>query len=147
MLSYRNSSRRNFLKAGVGAATLLNPAWQRAFADAVDPRVAQVMSRTISIDMHNHVYPNGIPSRQGGGPPGFMGGLFGQPQRAEPRDLVLADQLKRAGLTAVCAAYELDFTPISNPGDARNNYLRWIDALDKQLQQEQLHRAFHLKDL
>ncbi len=48
---------------------------------------------------------------------------------------------------AVCAAYELDFTPISKPGDARNNYLRWIDALDKQLEKEHLHRAFHLKDL
>ena len=54
-------SRREFLATavGTGGAMLLGPAWLHAAGDGVDPRVAQVMSRTISIDMHNHVYPVG----------------------------------------------------------------------------------------
>src|ERR1700684_4102511 len=62
-------SRREFLTNAVGAggAMLLGPAWLHAAGDGVDPRVAQVMSRTISIDMHNHVYPAGTePHRQQG---------------------------------------------------------------------------------
>ncbi|HMD18972.1 MAG TPA: hypothetical protein VKH40_01550 [Alloacidobacterium sp.] len=38
---------------GAGGAMLLGPAWLHAAGGAVDPRVAQVMSRTIAIDMHN----------------------------------------------------------------------------------------------
>jgi membrane dipeptidase len=54
-------SRRGFLTAAAraGGAMLLKPAWLTALADVMDPRVAQVMSRTIGIDMHNHVYPAG----------------------------------------------------------------------------------------
>src|SRR5271156_6065310 len=65
-------SRREFLTtaAGAGGAMLLRPAWLHAAGDGVDPRVAQVMSRTIGIDMHNHVYPAGTEPR---------------PQRGQPR--------------------------------------------------------------
>lgn len=124
---------------------LLRPGWLNATSEPVDPRFAEVISRTISIDMHNHVYPAGITqSRQ----QGFWGGLWGQQQaRAPAAELSLTEELNRAGLTAVCAAYELDFTPITKPGDARDNYLRWVDALDRQLEREHLHRAFHLSDL
>jgi hypothetical protein len=59
--NYPGVSRREFLTTAVGAggAMLLGPAWLNAAGDGVDPRVAQVMSRTIGIDMHNHVYPAG----------------------------------------------------------------------------------------
>ena len=58
---YPGLSRREFLTTAVGAggAMLLRPAWLSAAGDGVDPRVAQVMSGTIGIDMHNHVYPAG----------------------------------------------------------------------------------------
>lgn len=93
--------------------------------------------------MHNHVYPEGINrSRQ----QGFFGNLWGG-QQGQSANLSLAAELNRSGFTAVCAAYELDFTPISKPGDARENYLRWIDALDRQLEKEHLQRALTLKDL
>jgi membrane dipeptidase len=129
--------------AAAGCASLLEPAWLAAAKGGVDPRVAEVVSGTISIDMHNHVYPAGISqSRQGGG------GIFGQQtQQAQGPELSLADEMNRAGLTAVCAAYELDFTPINKPGDARDNYIRWITALDRQLEREHLARAYSLKDL
>jgi hypothetical protein len=53
--NYPSLSRREFLTtaAGAGGAMLLGPAWLNAAADGVDPRVAQVVSGTIGIDMHN----------------------------------------------------------------------------------------------
>jgi membrane dipeptidase len=136
-------SRRRFVAtaAGAGAVVLLGRAWREVVAESTDPRLAKVIASTIAIDMHNHVYPAGISQSRG---PGGWGGLLGQQQEPE---LSLEKELNRAGLTAVCAAYELDFTPIAKPGDARDNYLRWIAALDRQLEREHLHRAFNLKDL
>jgi len=136
-------SRRGFLTTAVGAggAMLLGPAWLNAAADGVDPRVAKIMSGIIGIDMHNHVYPSGTePHPQ-----------QGQPRRQEEQqqapDLFLAEELKRSGLTAVCASFVLDFAPSNKPGDARDNYLRWLTAIDAQLEKEHMHRALNLKDL
>jgi membrane dipeptidase len=136
-------SRRDFLSTAVGAggAMLLGPAWLNAAADGVDPLVAQVMSGTIGIDMHNHVYPAGTephPQR-------------GQPQRQEEQQqapaLFLAEELKRSGLTAVCASYVLDQAQNDKPGDARDHFLRWLTAIDAQLEQGHMLRALNLKDL
>ena len=130
--SYPGLSGREFLTTAVGAggAILLGPAWLNAATDGVDPRVAQVMSGTIGIDMHNHVYPAGPVSRP----------QHGQPRRQEEQqqapDLFLAEELKRSGLTAVCASFVLDFTPNDKPGDARANFLRWLTAIDTQLEKE-----------
>jgi membrane dipeptidase len=134
-------SRREFLTtaAGTGGAMLLGPAWLNA-ADGADTRVAQVVSGTIGIDMHNHVYPPGTgPFPQRGQP---------QPQgEGQPADLLLAEELKRSGLTAVCASFVLDFTPNDKPGVARDKFLRWLTAIDAQLEKEHIHRALNLKDL
>ena len=134
-ISYR-ISRRDFLTTAVGAggAMLLGPTWLNAASEAVDPRVVQVMSRTIGIDMHNHVYPPGT-----------------EPQRQEERslahDLSIGEELKRSGLTAVCASFGPDFLPNKQPGEAIDNYLRWLTAVDAQLQKGHIHRALTLKDL
>ena len=139
-----NLSRREFLTTAVGAggAMLLWPAWLNAAGDGVDPRVAQVMLGTIGIDMHNHVYPAGTePHPQHGG----------QPRRQEEQQqapgLFLAEELKRSGLTAVCASFVLDFAQNDKPGDARDNFLRWLTAIDAQLEKGHLRRALKLKDL
>ena len=140
---------------------LLGSAWLNASGQGADPRVAQVLSKTIGIDMHNHVYPKGTePRPQGGpgpgggprgGPQGGPGPGGGPPQRQEePQqgpDLFLAEELKRSGLTAVCASFVLDFTPIHKPGDARENYLRWLSAIDAELEKGHIRRALNLKDL
>jgi membrane dipeptidase len=133
-------SRREFLTTAMkaGGAMLLEPAWLQAIAE-VDPRLAQVMSRTIGIDMHNHVYPAGTePHPQNG-----------QPQEEQPQapGLSLAEELKRSGLTAVCASFVLDFAPNRKPGDARDKYLAWLNAIDAQLEKGHMHRALNLKDL
>jgi membrane dipeptidase len=134
-------SRRDFLTTamGAGGAMLLGPAWLNGAGKAVDPRVAQVMSRTIGIDMHNHVYPPGTEPHPHGQPPG-------QEQSPAPK-LSLGEELKRSGLTAVCASFVLDFTPTKQPGETRDNYLRWLTAMDAQLEEGHIHRTLTLKDL
>ena len=141
--SYSDLSRREFLTtaAGASAAMLLGPACLNAAADGVDPRVAQVMSRTIGIDMHNHVYPAGTePHPQ-----------QGQPQRPDEQPqapgLFIAEELRRSGLTAVCASFVLDFAQNDKPGDARDNFLDWLTAIDAQLAKGHMRRALNLKDL
>jgi membrane dipeptidase len=141
--NYPSVSRREFLTTAVGAggAMLLGPAWLNAAGDGVDPRVAQVMSRTIGIDMHNHVYPAGTePHPQNGQPPR-------QEEQQQAPSLALAEELTRSGLTAVCASFVLDFAPNNKPGAARDNFLRWLTAIDAQLEKGHIHRALNLKDL
>ncbi len=92
------------------------------------------MSRTIGIDMHNHVYPAGTEPRR-------------QEEQQQAPGLSIADEIKQSGLTAVCAAYVLDFAPINKPGDARDNFLHWLTAIDAQLEKEHMRRALNLKDL
>jgi membrane dipeptidase len=129
-------SRREFLTtaAGAGGAMLLGPAWLNAAVDGVDPRVSQVMSRTIGIDMHNHVYPAGTEPRQ-------------QEEQPPAPDLSLAEEVKRSGLTAVCASFVLDFASNGKPGDAHDKFLGWLTAIDEQLNKGHIHRALTVKDL
>ena len=126
---------------GAGGAMLLGPGWVPAAADEVDPRLAKVISGTIGIDMHNHVYPAGTEPRPQRGPQG------GPPKGDPPPDLSLAEELRRSGLTAVCASFVLDFAPTHKPGDARENLFRWFTAIDAQLEKGHIRRALSLKDL
>ena len=152
--SLQRFSRREFLTAAAaGSAVLLGPVWLNA-ADETDPRVARVMTATIGIDMHNHVYPVGTEPHpwhgpQGGAPGGApQGGQAPRPEeQSQAPELFLAEEIKRSGLTAVCASYVLDFAKNDKPGDARNNFLRWLTAIDAQLKKGYMHRALNLKDL
>jgi membrane dipeptidase len=111
------------------------------------------MASTIGIDMHNHVYPGGtephpVINQPPGGPQGGAPG--GVPRRHEEQPgpaLGMAEELKRSGLTAVCASFVLDFAPNHNPGDARDNYLHWLGAMDAELEKGHMRRAATVKDL
>jgi len=142
-----NPSRRDFLRtaAGAGGATLIGPAWWNPSAEGVDPRFAQVFSKTIGIDLHNHVYPAGTePHLQHG--PQDSPPQHPQEQQQGP-ELVIAEELKQSGLTAVCASFVLDFAHNEKPGDARANLLHWLDAIDVQLEKGHILRALNLRDL
>jgi membrane dipeptidase len=100
---YPRVARREFLTttAAAGGTMLLGPVRLKAAGDGIDPRVAQVMAKTIGIDMHNHVYPAGTePHPDSQARPGE--------QQATP-ELSIAEELKQSGLTAVCASFVLDF--------------------------------------
>jgi membrane dipeptidase len=135
-------SRREFLTtaAVAGSGMLLGPAWRNAAGDAVDPKIARVMSRTLGIDMHNHVYPAGTePHPQQGQP--------SQEAQEQVPELFLAEELKRSGLTAVCASFVLDFASNGKPGDALDKFLGWLTAIDAQLAKGHIRRALTAKDL
>ena len=155
-------SRRKFFATAAGAcsAMLLNSSSLKAAGNDSDPQLAKVLAGTIAIDMHNHVYPAGTePHPHWGPPPGSQSGSQSgakpapqpPPQRPpEPPpgpELFLAPELNRSGLTAVCASYVLDFAPNNKPGDARDNFLHWLSAIDAQLRQGHIHRALTLQDL
>jgi membrane dipeptidase len=130
----RNHTRREFLTGVVGAnvAASLAPAWLRAQTSTEDPRVAQVLAATIGIDIHNHVTPGGERPEQS---------RKDQP-KSQP-NLDLADEIKRSGLTAVCAAFRLDF-------NAREPYARFqqgLTAIDGLVGKDGLTRALNLNDL
>lgn len=134
--------RREFLTnaLGVGGAVLLGPGWLTAAVDGVDPRVAQAISQTISIDMHNHVYPKGTE-------PHFPGSPQPGQEKQQGTELFLAEELKRAALTAVCASFVLDFASNQKPGDARDKLLHWLGAIDTQLAMGHIQRALNFTDL
>ena len=113
---------------------MLAPAWiNRAFGAPADPRAAKIVAETMAIDMHNHVYPAGTQEGPQGGDPGPM--------------LSLGEELKLSGLTAICAAFALDRAGNKQPGDARVNFLKWLDAIDAELEKGRVSRALTLKDL
>jgi len=113
---------------------MLAPEWiNRAFGAPADPRAAKLVAETMAIDMHNHVYPAGTQQGPQGGDPGPT--------------LSLGEELKLSGLTAICAAFALDRAGNKQPGDARVNFLKWLDAIDAELEQGRVSRALTLKDL
>jgi membrane dipeptidase len=125
--SMKKLSRRSFVATATTA--LLAPAWSnRAFGQTTDPRVAAVVASTLAIDMHNHVYPAG--TEQG-------------PRGALP----FADEFRLSGLTAIGAGFALDRAGNVKPGDARVNFLKWLDSIDAELKKAQTARALTLQDL
>jgi membrane dipeptidase len=127
-------TRREFLAGAVGAnvAVLLAPEWLRAQANTEDPRIADILSGTIGIDMHNHVTPGGARQEQGR-----------KEQQKSQSNLDLADEIKRSGLTAVCAAFRLDF----NAREPYATFLQGLTAIDGLVGKGGLTRAMNLKDL
>jgi membrane dipeptidase len=123
-LSHLNSSRRRFLAAVATGTTLL----PRSLRAAEDPRLAQVLARTISIDLHSHV---GIP--------------FGQPNAPLPR-FDLPGEMKRTGFSAVIQTYEVDSVP-AGPGEDYKHNLEALDFEDRLLAAAHVSRALNLKDL
>lgn len=122
-------SRRGFV--ATAASVVLAPV-KRTFA--ADPRTAKIVAETMAIDMHNHVYPAGTQQGpQRGGDPGPV--------------LSLGEELRLSGLTGICAAFALDRAGNTKPGDARVNFLKWLDAIDSELEKGRVSRALTLKDL
>jgi membrane dipeptidase len=106
-----------------------------ASAALAGPALLKAATGTVSIDMHNHVYPAGTEPGRGG------------QQQPQGTGLQMAEEIRRSGLTAVCASFVLDQTPIQKPGDARDTFLRWLTAMDAELVKGKMRRALNLKDL
>jgi membrane dipeptidase len=101
-------------------------------AAEVDPRVAQIVSRTIAVDMHSHVQ---IPFAK---PPA---------DTAHDLDIDLAGEMKRSGFSAICQTYNLDSIVTKVPGEYHNYYLQSLALEDRLLTRNHMRRALNLKDL
>jgi membrane dipeptidase len=119
-------SRRAFLTKLAAGSTLLYP--RSLEAAEPDPRLTQVVARTISIDLHSHV---GIP--------------FGKSNAPLPR-FDLPGEMKRTGFSAVIQTYEVDSVS-AGPGEDYRHNLEALDFEDRLLAASHVTRAFTLKDL
>jgi len=121
-----NGSRRQFLStvAMTAGAILLRPPLGWA-ADITDPRVADIVAKTIGIDTHNHI---DVP--------------LTATETQEP-NMDLAGELKRSGLSAICMTFATDY----QTGDAYDRFLKGLASMDRQLERNGVKRSLTPDDV
>jgi membrane dipeptidase len=107
-----------------GAAILLRPRLGWA-ADITDPRVADIVAKTIGIDTHNHIDVP-LTAAEMPGP-----------------NIDLASEMKRSGLSAICMTFATDY----QPGDAYDRFLRGLASMDRQLERNAMKRSLTPDDI
>jgi membrane dipeptidase len=107
-----------------GAAILLRPRLSWA-ADITDPRVADIVGKTIGIDTHNHIDVP-LTAAETPGP-----------------NLDLAGELKRSGLSAICMTFATDY----QTGDAYDRFLKGLASMDRQLERNGMQRSLTPDDI
>ena len=123
-------SRREFLGASVGmGAAMVFPMPKAQAADEVDPRVAKLVASTIGVDTHNHIDVP-LTADQVPGP-----------------SIDIAGEMKRSGLSAICATFAVDYQRLGAPGIAYDRFVNALKSMDAQLARNHMQRASNLKDL
>lgn len=123
-------SRRDFLAtvAGMSASMVWRSSGAWA-ADGDDPRVSELVISTIGVDAHNHIDPP-MTAAEVPGP-----------------DLDLVGEMKRSGLSAICATFAVDRQSLGEPGVAYERFMNAMKSMDAQLARSHMRRAANLKDL
>jgi membrane dipeptidase len=104
------------------SAFVLRSAWA---VDALDPRVAGIVAKTIGIDTHNHIdLP--LTTEAMPGP-----------------DIDLIGEMKRSGLSAICATFATDY----QKGDSYERYKNWFTSMDRQLERNGMKRSLTAEDI
>ncbi|HEY1995115.1 MAG TPA: membrane dipeptidase [Edaphobacter sp.] len=93
--------------------------------DTIDPRVANIVAKTIGIDTHNHIDVP-LSAAEMPGP-----------------DIDLAGQMKRSGLAAICMTFATDY----QPGDAYDRFLKGLASMDRQLERNGIKRSLTPADV
>jgi membrane dipeptidase len=104
---------------------------ERVRSADIDPRVADIVAKTIAADRHSHVqirFTNGF---AGAGP--------------DP-DIDLADEMKRSGFSAVCQTYGVDALLARQPGDYYKHQLQALAFEDRLLKRNRMRRALNMSD-
>jgi membrane dipeptidase len=123
-------SRRELL-ALISGGALLAP--RALWGDDLDPRVSDIVAKSIAVDMHNHAP---VPSAE-----------KGQPDPVDDPAAAFASEMKRAGLTVACHTYAIDRVDSSTPGEYYKFHLQAMDQEDRLLARQNVRRAFNLKDI
>jgi membrane dipeptidase len=123
---HASGSRRQFLStvAKTAGAAILRPRLALA-ADITDPRVADIVAKTIGIDTHNHIDVP-LTAAEMPGP-----------------NLDLAGEMKRSGLSAICMTFATDY----QPGDAYDRFLKGLASMDRQLERNGMKRSLTPDDV
>lgn len=101
-------------------------------AAETDPRTAQIVARTIAVDMHSHVQIRFVKD----------------PADVKPdSDLDLAGEMKRSGLSAICQTYNVDTIGNAEAGDYYRYNLQALAFEDRLLARNHMRRALTMKDL
>src|SRR6516225_2892316 len=117
-------SRRDFLAAVAGmSAAMVSRTPEVQASDDIDPRVAELVAGTIGVDTHNHIDVP-VTAAEVPGP-----------------NLDLAGEMKRSGLSAVCATFAVDYQKLGEPGVAYDRFLNAMKSLDAQLDRNHMQRA------
>lgn len=127
MLFRADYSRRQFvtvLGMSVGA-TLTSGSYVATGAETIDPRVAEIVAKTIGIDTHNHIDVS-LTAAEMPGP-----------------DIDLAGEMKRSGLSAACMTFATDY----QPGDAYDRFLNGLASMDRQLERNRMKRSLTAADI
>src|SRR5580700_3280807 len=122
-----SGSRRQFLSSiamTAGATILLRPRLGCA-ADKTDPRVADIVAKTIGIDTHNHIDVP-LTAAEMPGP-----------------NIDLAGEMKRSGLSAICMTFATDY----QPGDAYDRFVKGLASMDRQLERNGMKRSLTPDDV
>ena len=126
------TSRRQFLAGAAGVSSAFLMGVERLPAEEQDARVAEIVARTIAVDMHNHV---NIPYAKA-------------PAVARPVPHIdLSGQIKRSGFSAICETYNVDGLAQPEPGDYSAYHLQGLAFEDRLLKQNRMRRALNLQDL
>jgi membrane dipeptidase len=122
-----SGSRRQFISTvamTAGASILLRPRFGWT-ADSTDPRVADIVTKTIGIDTHNHIDVP-LTTAEMPGP-----------------DIDLGGEMKRSGLSAICMTFATDY----QPGDAYDRFLKGLASMDRQLGRNGMKRSLSPDDV
>jgi membrane dipeptidase len=122
-----SGSRRQFLSTvalTAGTAILLRSRLGWA-AGKTDPRVADIVAKTIGIDTHNHIDVP-LTAAETPGP-----------------NIDLAGELKRSGLSAICMTFATDY----QTGDAYDRFLKGLASMDRQLERNGVKRSLTPDDV
>ncbi|HET7001088.1 MAG TPA: membrane dipeptidase [Puia sp.] len=122
--------RRKFIinVAGMGAATMLHPLLLSNDHQG-DPRVNEIVSKTIGIDTHNHIdVPLNAAELPGPG-------------------VDLAGDMKKSGLSAICMTFAVDYQKLTKAGEAYERFTNGLNAMDEVLKNNQMKRSLNLADL
>jgi membrane dipeptidase len=127
MKSQASGSRRQFLStfamtAGAAMIVRSRSGWA---ADMIDPRVEDIVAKTIGIDTHNHIDVP-LTAAEMPGP-----------------NIDLAGEMKRSGLSAICMTFATDY----QAGDAYNRFLKGLASMDRQLEYNRMRRSLTAEDI